>query len=58
MDEHAVQPVIIQDTVVDTFCGSALVIDFLISVRDTWDFGVKPDVPFGSGLDDPSVFGI
>lgn len=58
MDEHAVQPVIVEDTVIDTFRGGALVIDLFISVRATRDFGVKPDVPFGVGLDDHPVPGI
>ncbi len=58
MDEHAVQSVIVQDAVVDTFRGGALVINLLIGIRATRDFGVKPDVPFGAGLDDPPVSGI
>ena len=56
--EHAVQAVIIEDAVVDTFRGGALLIDFLISIRAAWDIGVKPDIPFRSGLDDSPIFGI
>ena len=33
--EHAMQAVIIEDAVVDTFCGSALIIDLLISLCAT-----------------------
>ena len=51
MDEHAVQAVIVQDAVVDAFCGSALVVYFLIRIRAAWDFGIKSDIPFGPGLD-------
>ncbi len=58
MDEHALQAVTVQDVVIDAFRGSAMVIDLLISVRATRDFGVKPDVPFGAGLDDPPISGI
>lgn len=56
--EHAVQAVIIEDAVVDTFCSGALFVDFLISICATGDIGIKPDIPFGSGLDDPPIFGI
>ena len=53
-----VQTVIIEDAVVDTFRGGALVIDLLISICAAGDIGVKPDIPFGPGLDDPAIFGI
>lgn len=56
--EHAVQPVIVENTVVDTFCGSTLFIDILISICAAGDSGVEPDIPFGAGLDDPPIFGI
>ena len=56
--EHAVQAVIIEDAVIDTFRGGALVINLLISICATGDIGVKPDIPFGPGLDDPAIFGI
>lgn len=52
--EHAVQVVIIEDAVVDMFRGGSLIIDILISICATGNIGVKPDIPFGSGLDDPS----
>ena len=58
MYEHAVQAVIIEDAVIDTFRGGALFIDFLISIGTTGESRVKPDIPFRPGLDDPSVFGI
>ena len=57
MYEHTVQSVIIEDAVVDAFCGGALVIDLLISIRAAGDIGVKPDIPFRACLDNPSVFG-
>ena len=53
MYEHAVQAVIIEDAVVDTFRGGALLIDIHIGICATGDIGVKPDVPFGTGLDHP-----
>ena len=56
--EHVVQAVIIEEAVVDTFCGRALLIDFLISICAAGDIGVKPDIPFGPGFDDPPIFGI
>ena len=56
--EHVVQAVIIEDTVVNTFRGSALLIDFLIGICATGDISVEPDIPFGPGLDDPPIFGI
>ena len=56
--EHAVLAVMIEDAVVDPFCGGALVIDFLISICAAGDIGVKPDIPFGPGLDNSPIFGI
>ena len=56
--EHAVQAVIIKDTVVDAFRGGALFIDLPVGICATGDIGVKPDIPVGPGLDDPSIFGI
>ena len=56
--EHAVQAVIIEDAVIDTFRGGALVINLLISICAAGDIGVKPDIPFGPGLDDSPIFGI
>ena len=56
--EHTVQSVIIEDAVVDPFCGGALVIDLLISICAAGDIGVKPDIPFGPGLDNSPIFGI
>ena len=58
MYEHAVQAVIIEDAVVNTFRGGALLIDLLISICATGNIGVKPDIPIGPGLDDPPIFGI
>lgn len=55
--EHAVQSVIIEDAVVDTFRGGALFINFFISVRAAEDISVKADIPIGPGLDDPPIFG-
>ncbi len=56
--EHTAQTVIIEDAVVDPFCGGALIIDLLISSRAAGDIGVKLDIPFGPGLDDSAIFGI
>ena len=56
--EHAVQAVIIEDAVVDAFRGGALAVNLLIRIRAAGDIGVKPDIPFGPGLDDPAVFGM
>ena len=56
--EHVVQAVIIEDAVVDTFCGSALFVNIFISICATWDIGIKADIPFGPCLDDSSIFGI
>ena len=56
--EHTVQSVIIEDAVVDTFRGGALIINLLISICAAGDVGVKPDIPFGPGLDDSPIFGI
>ncbi len=55
--EHTVQAVIIEDAVVDPFRGGALIINLLISICVTGNIGVKPDIPFGLGLDDPPIFG-
>ena len=55
--EHAVQAVIIEDAVVDTFRGCALAINLLISICAAGDIGIKPDIPFGPGLDDSPIFG-
>ena len=56
--EHTVQSVIIEDAVVDAFRGGALIINLLISICAAGDVGVKPDIPFGPGLDDSPIFGI
>ena len=58
MYEHAVQAVIIEDAVVNTFRGGALLIDLLIGICATGDTGVKPDIPVGPSLDDSPIFGI
>ena len=58
MYEHAVQAVIIENAVVNTFRGGALLIDLLISICATGDIGVKPDIPIGPGLDEPPILGI
>ena len=55
--EHTVQSIIIEDAVVDTFRGGALIINVLISTCAAGDIGVKPDIPFRPGLDDPPIFG-
>ncbi len=55
--EHAVQAVIIEDAVVDTFRGGALIINLLISICAVGHIGVKPYIPFGPGLDDSPIFG-
>ena len=39
--EHAVQAVIIEDAVIDTFRGGALIINFLISICAAGNVGVK-----------------
>ena len=57
VDEHAVQAIAVEDTVIDTLRGSPLVIDLLISICAAWDFRIKPDVPFRPGLNDPPIFG-
>ena len=41
------QAVIIEDAVVDTFRGSALLIDFLIGICAAGDISVEPDIPYG-----------
>ena len=58
MYEHAVQTVIIEDAVVNTFRGGALLIDLLISICAAGDIRVEADIPFGPCLDDSSIFGI
>lgn len=55
--EHTMQAIIIEDVVVEVFRGRALVINFLISIRATWDIGVKSDIPFWPSLDNPVIFG-
>lgn len=57
VDEHAVQAIVVEDAVIDMLRGSPLAIDLLIGICDAWDFRIKPDVPFGPGLDDPPIFG-
>ena len=58
MDHHPVQPVIVQDAVVDPFRCGTLVINLLISVCAAGDFCIKPDIPFRSGFNDSPIFGI
>ena len=57
VDEHAVQAIVVEDTVIDTLRGSPLVIDLLIGICATGDFRIKPDVPFKPDHNDPHIFG-
>lgn len=52
-----VQPIIIEDTVIDTFRCGTLLIYFFVSFRTSWDICVQPDVPFRPGFDDAAIFG-
>lgn len=55
VDHHAVQSIIIEDSVVDTFRCRTLVIDLFISVRTAGNRCVKPDVPIRFCLNDTSI---
>lgn len=55
--KHAVQTIIIQDTVIDTFCCGTLLIYIFIGLCTSRDIRIEPDVPLGSGLNDASIFG-
>lgn len=57
MDHKPVQAITVQDSVVDPFRCRTLVINLFIGFCPTWDIGVQTDIPFGSGLDDPAIFG-
>ena len=58
VNEHAMQAIIIENTVVDAFRGGALFIDLLISICAPGEIGVKPYIPIRVGFDDPAIFGI
>lgn len=51
-----VQTIIIQDTIVDTFRCSTLLIYILISISTPRDVCVQPDVPLRPGFDNTSIF--
>lgn len=53
---HAVEPIVIENPVVDPFSGCALVIDFLISLCAAGNICIQADIPVRSCFDDPSVF--
>ncbi len=57
MDHHAVQAIIVEDSVVDPFRCSTLVVDFFIGIRAARDIRIQAYIPFGPGLDDPAIFG-
>ena len=57
MDHHAVQAIIIQDPVVNSFRYCTLVIDLFIGYCPAGNICVQSNIPFGSGLDDPAIFG-
>lgn len=56
--EHALQAIVIENAIVDTFCSGALFVDLLISICATGNIGVKTDIPFGPSLDDPAISGV
>lgn len=58
VNEHTMQAVIIEDTVVDAFRGGALFIDLLIGICTAGEIGVKPYIPIRPGFDDSAIFGI
>ncbi len=55
MDHHAVQPIIIQDTVIDPFRSGALVVNLLICNCTTWNCCIKADIPVRFCLYNPSI---
>lgn len=52
------KPIVVQDTVIDPFCAGAVVIGRFPFRGSPWDWGIKPDVPTGLGVDRPSIRGM
>lgn len=46
MDSHIMQMIVVQDTVIYPFAGSAVIINLLIFIRTACNGRIKPDVPF------------
>ena len=57
MDHHAVQAIIVQDSVVDSFRCRTLAVNLFIGFCPARDICVQTDIPFKPGLDDPAIFG-
>ncbi len=55
VDHHAVQSIIVQDTVIDPFRSGALAVNLLICSCTTWDCCIKADIPVRFCLYSPSI---
>ena len=55
MDAHIMQVVIIEYPVVDSFTGSAVVVDSPIFLRTPWDRSIETDIPVRFCVDTPAI---
>ena len=55
MDSHIMQIVVVKDTVVYPFAGSAVMVNLLIFIRTACNRRVKADIPFRFGVDAPAI---
>lgn len=56
VNHEAMQTIIIENPVVDTFRSSSLVIDFFISIRTTRHICIKTNIPIGSRFYNSAIF--
>ena len=55
MNNHGMQSIIVQNTVIDPFGTSAVPVDLPIESGSTGDWRVQPDIPVWFGVDDPAI---
>ena len=55
MDSHIMQMVVVQNTVVYSFAGSAVIVNFLIFIRTSGYRSIESDVPFRFCVDTAAV---
>lgn len=54
---HTLEPIVIEDPVVDAFGGGALVIDLFIGLGTAGNIGIQTDIPVRPCFDDPAISG-
>jgi len=57
MDPHIMQMVVVQDTVIYPFAGSAVIVNLLIFIRTSGYRSIESDVPFRFCVNAPAIRG-